>query len=244
MQVIGGLAFVNQVTFFSRRFRVTARASKDRILVSYHRSSGNRAGKLYDIPVVRGLVRIFTLLLGTKVTWILLAGLAAVDISLTLLFDFNNQFLGVSWPIFGLFTPVDLILFPLVVIFIKHFVGKSHGAEHKVFNTWLKGKEITFENVNSASRVSARCGTNLVVFIILLNLPLALFLPAYITPLLSVALGYELFKSNNKIIRGISRFLCKIGGVLQYLLFTSEPTEKELNLAIKAFNKLVELESI
>lgn len=242
MKIIGGMAFVKQVSFLSNRFRVTANLTPNGIQVHHRQMSGSeKMGRLYDIPVIRGLARILSLLLGSRVIWFVLIGLAALDVSVTFAFLHFRPF-GISWPIYGLITPVDLMLLPFMVVFIKVYVGKFHGAEHKVFNAWTEGKEITLANVKKATRVSERCGTNLVVFIVLLGVLLSLVFPSYITTLLSIAIGYELFKSKWKYTAAISKLLCKIGGVLQYFLFTAEPGDKELEVAITAFNKLIELE--
>jgi uncharacterized protein YqhQ len=132
-----------------------------------------------------------------------------------------------------------------------------HGAEHKVINTYEHGGEPDAGNVAAASRFHPRCGTS---FIIILLLILILFhsviftvLPrdlhfltklsvrlALIVPIAGVA--YELIRlgsrfPDNKV---INFFL--LPGILTQFLTTREPNAEMIDVALRSFHKVEELE--
>lgn len=244
MKILGGLAFVNQVSFFSTNYRVTASSKRHTIDISWtKRTAGERFSKAYDIPFLRGAVRLFSLLL-SKVTVFLLILLFILDWLVSkITFVLCTRF-DIMLPTVGRIPVNEFTLFIILLVFIKVLIGKYHGAEHKVFNTWLEGKAITLENVRAASRVSQKCGTNLVVFIALLDLPLSFVLPFFVSTIISISVGYELFKSKRPYFQTIAKVFYRIGGLLQYLMFTAEPSDKELEVAVAAFTKLLELENV
>ena len=174
--------------------------------------------------------------------------------------------LGVTTEGSVLFNVVDGLL--RVVVFFGYLLAIStlkdirrmfgyHGAEHKVINTFEHGGEPDAEAVAGASRFHPRCGTS---FIIVLLLILILFhsvvftiLPpdlhfltklgvrlALIIPIAGVA--YELIRlgsrlPDNKI---INFFL--LPGILTQFLTTREPTAEMIDVALKSFSKVKELE--
>ena len=132
-----------------------------------------------------------------------------------------------------------------------------HGAEHKVINTFEHGGEPDAENVVAASRFHPRCGTS---FIIVLLLILILFhsivfsiLPgdlhfltkllvrlALIVPIAGVA--YEFIRLGSRLPdnKVINFFL--LPGMLTQFLTTREPDGEMIDVALKSFRKVEELE--
>ncbi len=228
MKILGGMAFVNEVTFISKSYNVTARLKKQEIKVKYkEKNTDEKLNKISEFPFIRGILKMLALYKSTRMPLLMLAILIILSFVLDILL--------------GLII-TDILILIALFIFIKFFVGKYHGAEHKVFNTWTAGKQLTLDNVKASSRVSNRCGTNLVIFIMLFYLPLSFYLPFYISFLISLSVGYEIFRNKRKSIKKFTKIFYKLGSLLQYVFFTAEPQEKELKVALTAFLKLQELE--
>lgn len=176
--------------------------------------------------------------------------------------------LGVTAEGSVLFNVVDGLL--RVVVFFGYLLAIStlkdirrmfgyHGAEHKVINTFEHGGDPGAENVLAASRFHPRCGTS---FIIVLLLILILFhsvvftiLPsdlhfltklavrlALIVPIAGVA--YELIRLGSKLPdnKVINFFL--LPGMLTQFLTTREPNAEMIDVALKSFRKVEELERV
>lgn len=230
MKILGGIAFVNEVTFMSKSYSVTAKIRDENIEVKCRKKNINgRLNKISEMPFFRGILKLLTLYKSTRAPLFMLVVLIVLSFILDIMV--------------GLFI-TDILILTALIVFIKVFVGKYHGAEHKVFNTWSAGRPLTLENVKAFSRVSNRCGTNLVVFIMLIYIPLSFFIPFYLSFLISLSVGYEIFKNKRKAIRKFTKVFYKLGGLLQYVFFTAEPQERELKVALTAFLKLQELEEI
>ncbi len=247
MNILGGVAFFNQISFFSKNYRVTARKKGDNIIVTHSiskKSSDSNLNKLYEIPFMRGAARVLSMILRTKATVFLL--LFIVGLEFLLDFFFVVPYLDYSYihvkPIGMIYLP-DVAMLVILILFLKVFIGKYHGAEHMVFNTYSENKTLTLDNVKKSSRVSQRCGSNLVIFILLFSFLFAMVLPFEISMLVSLSLGYEIFKSKRKTAKMFSQLFYKVGGLFQYLFFTSRPSTDQLEVALAAFNKLVELEN-
>ena len=132
-----------------------------------------------------------------------------------------------------------------------------HGAEHKTISCYESGLELTVENAKKCSRVHNRCGTTFMVFVMVISiLTFALFesliggkierfyrLIAKIALLPLVAgLSYELLKGLAK----TDFFLfypLKFPGLLLQKVTTREPTSDMIEVAITAFNKVMEMDN-
>lgn len=123
-----------------------------------------------------------------------------------------------------------------------------HGAEHKVYNCYKKGKELTLENVQIETRLAVECGTNLIIFIY------ALFTIIYFVFIHSFTISFIL-----GVILAIfvhSAFATKKGGIIMILLIpilfialiiqfsitTREPNNKEILVAINSLKELIKTE--
>ena len=132
-----------------------------------------------------------------------------------------------------------------------------HGAEHKTISCFEQGKELTVENVKTCSRVHDRCGTTFMVFVLIISiLVFACFesiVGQSVTGLLRVVckvlllpivagLSYELLK-------GLAKTKCfifyplKVPGLLLQRITTKEPDDKMIEVAIKAFTTVMEMDA-
>lgn len=131
-----------------------------------------------------------------------------------------------------------------------------HGAEHKTISCFERGLPLTVENVKSCSRVHDRCGTTftfLVLFISILVFSLAnTFLQAtavWQRVLIKIALlpavagiSYEILKLLAKTENPIF-FIFKAPGLALQMLTTKEPDEDMIEVAIKSFNTVLEMDA-
>lgn len=135
--------------------------------------------------------------------------------------------------------------------FIKR-VFQYHGAEHKVINAYERGLPLTVENIQAQSRLHYRCGSSFILFTVIVGMfiyflvptdPLWLRLVNRIL-LIPVVLGisFEVLQLTNAVRNmPILKYLGYPGLWLQ-LLTTKEPDDKQVEVAILSFEKLLEVE--
>ena len=119
-----------------------------------------------------------------------------------------------------------------------------HGAEHKTIYACENNIELTLENVRKCPRIAKRCGTNLVVFLVLFYIVIA-FLTNYasIKLVVSFVLAYELFDIENGDEIPFLKMFFKFGYWCQQNLFTREPSDIQLIASIETVKELQKLES-
>ncbi len=141
-----------------------------------------------------------------------------------------------------------------------------HGAEHKTISCYEKGLELTVENAKKCSRVHNRCGTTFMVFVMVISIIVfALFEALAGAPLLQ-ALGkgavYNVVRLLCKIaflpivaglsyelLKGLAKTECwvfyplKLPGLLLQRITTREPDDQMLEVAITAFNTVLEMDN-
>ena len=157
---------------------------------------------------------------------------------------------------------VKLLVFILYIVFCSFFKDIKrtfmyHGAEHKTISCYEKGLPLTPENAKTCSRVHDRCGTTFIVFVMVISIIVfacfeslvgvsitgapRLLCKIALLPLVA-GLSYELLK-------GLSKTTCfvfyplKLPGLLLQRITTREPDEKMLEVAITAFNKVLEMDA-
>lgn len=135
--------------------------------------------------------------------------------------------------------------------FIKR-VFQYHGAEHKVINAYERGLPLTVENIQAQSRLHYRCGSSFILFTVIVGMFIYFLVPT--DPLwlrvvnrillIPVVLGisFEVLQLTNAV-RSIPvlKYLGYPGLWLQ-LLTTKEPDDAQVEVAIKSFEKLLEVE--
>jgi uncharacterized protein YqhQ len=129
-----------------------------------------------------------------------------------------------------------------------------HGAEHKVISTYENGLELTVQNVQKHSRLHYRCGSSFIILTVIVGVIVYSFFSydtlwervwqrILLIPLV-IGLSYELLRITNAI-RDIPvlRFLGYPGLWLQKLT-TKEPTDDQVEVAIAAFKRMYELDTL
>lgn len=130
-------------------------------------------------------------------------------------------------------------------------VFEYHGAEHKVINVYDKGLQPSIENSHKYSTVHPMCGTSFVLLVLVISIIAFSFLPVgnfgyrflgkiLIVPLIA-GISYEIIRLARK---RPNKFLSIIlyPGLLLQKLTTKEPSDKQVEVSIAAFNRVVELE--
>lgn len=135
-----------------------------------------------------------------------------------------------------------------------------HGAEHKTIACYEKDLPLTPENAKTCSRIHDRCGTTFMVFVIVISILVFAAVEAIFGAygieiekiwrvLLKIALlpvvaglSYELLKALAKTDSKIVLPL-KWPGMLLQKITTREPDEDMLEVAITAFNKVMEMDA-
>ena len=131
-------------------------------------------------------------------------------------------------------------------------VFQYHGAEHKVINAYENKLPMTVENVQAQSRLHFRCGSSFILFTVIVGMFIYFLVPT--DPLwlrvvnrillIPVVLGisFEVLQLTNAM-RNIPvlKYLGYPGLWLQ-LLTTKEPDDKQVEVAIASFEKLLEIE--
>ena len=149
-----------------------------------------------------------------------------------------------------------------ILVFYLWIIGKNsdisrvfayHGAEHKTINAFENNVSMVVENVKPFPLAHARCGTSFLLTLIVISIIIFSFfgpLPLWkriITRILMVPIiamfSYEIIKwmgdhSDNILVKGIS-----YPNLLLQKLTTREPSEDMIEIALKAFNKLIQLEN-
>jgi uncharacterized protein YqhQ len=120
---------------------------------------------------------------------------------------------------------------------------RYHGAEHKAIYCYENKKPLTVENVKKFSRFHPRCGTSFLFMVLLLSIAIFSFItgPWWVKLLGRILLlpviagiGYELIKLSHKFYKNpIVRVIVAPGLWLQRIT-TKEPTNKQLEVGIKA----------
>ena len=130
---------------------------------------------------------------------------------------------------------------------MKH-IFRYHGAEHKTIYCYEAGERLTIPNVKKYSRFHPRCGTSFLFVVILLSIIIFSFVDGNIwikftarILLLPVIAGiaYEIIKLSNYFKNNpVAKILIAPGLWLQRIT-TKEPTEKQLEVGIKALKAVV-----
>lgn len=127
-----------------------------------------------------------------------------------------------------------------------------HGAEHKVINCYEENKELTVANVQHASRLHYRCGSSFILFTVIIGVFVYLAVPTepllerilYRLLLLPIVIGlsFEVLQITNKL-RDVP-ILKYLGypGLWVQRLTTKEPTDKQVEVSIASFKRMLQLE--
>ncbi|MDH4162938.1 MAG: DUF1385 domain-containing protein [Nitrospirota bacterium] len=132
-------------------------------------------------------------------------------------------------------------------------VFQYHGAEHKVIGAFESGVPLTVENARTYSRIHPRCGTSFLMVVIVLSILLFSLIPAgwplwakgvsriMLMPLIA-GLSYEFIKwsackRDNRVVEALM-----LPGLLLQRLTTREPSDDQIEVAIRAMDEALAME--
>jgi len=151
-----------------------------------------------------------------------------------------------------------LTFFLLYIWGISHMkdirrVFQYHGGEHKVINAFEAGENLNVENVRKHTTVHVRCGTSFLLVVILVSIIVFIGLPwdnliirlAYKLLLLPVVAGiaYEVIKLAGTRKRSKLVKLILTPGLLMQRITTQEPSDDQIEVAIRSFQCMREAEA-
>jgi uncharacterized protein YqhQ len=153
---------------------------------------------------------------------------------------------------------LKLLLFTLYIVLISlsktiHRVFEYHGAEHKAVFNYEANTDLSVANSQMQSRFHPRCGTSFVVFVFLISVVLYTFLPRdpnFIMHFLKrivwlplvVGVSYEVLKFSAKHSKAWWVKIFTAPGMAFQGLTTKEPDDSQVEVAIAALNRTLELE--
>ena len=147
---------------------------------------------------------------------------------------------------------IRLILFLLYIFAIGltpdiKRVFQYHGAEHKTIHTYENDMELTVENVRNHSRLHARCGTNFLLFVMVVSIIVFAFLgwPNLVERIVSrlalmpvvAGISYELIRLAGRTQHPLMKAIIAPGLALQYMT-TREPEDDQIEVAIRALQSV------
>ncbi|MBP1308865.1 uncharacterized protein YqhQ [Paenibacillus sp. 1182] len=233
----GGRAHLNGVTFYTNEFISKAYREKDEIKISV--KERKMKSHFYDrIPFLRGVMLLVEMLLMNPIPFIFICIMSVLWLSVSDEVSGSPQQVSTLSIIESYILPG---LFLVTALFIRSTkIGRYHAAEHMAAKTFSKGMDLTVDNVMKQSRVYESCGTNLVVFMVVIFFLLSLFnLDVWICFILTWSISYEIFRVEEGWIKKVVMPFYWVGWGAQYLLFTSKPTEKEVLVAMESLKELI-----
>ncbi len=129
-----------------------------------------------------------------------------------------------------------------------------HGAEHKVIHAFEEGKDMGLEHIMSFSQVHPRCGTSFLLIVMVLSIFVFSFIPqswpflwkflarVVLLPLVA-GLSYEALKISDKMRHNPVMQALMAPGLLLQSLTTREPTEQQVEVALRALNEVLQMEN-
>ena len=169
----------------------------------------------------------------------------------------------------GLIRIIVFLLYIVAISFMKDVktIFQYHGAEHKAVHCYEAGKKLDIKNMKNFSTLHARCGTAFIMIVIVV----AILVFSIITPiilmlfpqLLSInvflrrgililirlsllpliaGLSYEFLKFSAKYENKPIMRIFILPGLLMQKITTKEPNKKQIEVAIVAVKKVLQLE--
>ena len=242
----GGMARLDGLDLFGPNFMSVAYRKDGEVHVRVETSNIPKienplALRISRLPILRSVFlwsRLLLQVVGSLWTLLFFAATMAVLWLFVRLMEFGG---GGGGPLGGLFS--FFAAFPILPIMLLFFagmklspIGRYHGAEHKAVAAYEKYGEVTMQGAKSSSRIHPRCGTNILVYIVL---------AALMDPLIGWW-GYAFLQfiliSEAWFIFGRTRPSIAIGNLFQKYLTTTEPRRAELEVSVESMNRLLEAE--
>lgn len=245
MQIKGGFARRNGVTFLSENFVATATRNRDETLTVdiKRRPFTNAHNRVYNrlshFPLLRNIISLLTVVLQLKPVAIIVVTAVIVSVIPA---PQTNSLGDVLLSYLDILITFGSLLFVFLFFYKFGAVKKYHGAEHKAANAYTQCGEISVISARNASRIHERCGTNFLTAIILVAavVQLAAGWDFDYSLLIGMAVAGELGRLRNGTVK--KPFL-RIGEFLQKNFLTAEPSDEELEVALNALRALETKES-
>jgi uncharacterized protein YqhQ len=132
-------------------------------------------------------------------------------------------------------------------------VFEYHGAEHKAIAAYESGEELTVLNARQYSRIHPRCGTSFLIAVMAISILLFSLIPGswplwakglsriVLLPLIA-GLGYEFIKYSAKQCGSPLIKALMLPGLWLQRLTTSDPSDDQIEVAIRALNEALAME--
>lgn len=245
--LFGGMARWDGLDFFGPNYVSIAYRNKEGIHVRVEpskvwRPEGPALKRFLKLPIVRSVFfwgRLVVQMLGS--VWALISMVATLGVLwlFVRLLEFGSGAAGGAFGgILGFFAEFPIL--PMLLVFFATLkfspMGRYHGAEHKAVAAYEKYGEVTLGGAMLSSRIHPRCGTNILSYIVLASLldPFIAW-PGY--AVLQFLLISELWFTF-----GQTRPSIAIGNFMQRYFTTTEPTRRELEVAVESLERLVRAE--
>ena len=129
-------------------------------------------------------------------------------------------------------------------------VFQYHGAEHKVINAYENNVPLTVENVQKQSRLHYRCGSSFILFTVIVGVIVYMFVATdplwwrivnriILIPVV-IGLSFEVLQLTNKVRNVPVLKVLGYPGLWLQLLTTKEPDDKQVEVALHSFKKVLE----
>jgi len=271
MKPLGGQAIVEGVMIKGTdNYSMAVRTGKKIKTKREPFTSATEKHKILAIPFIRGIINLFEMMaigikaltwsanqqgeeeeLGTK-EWIFTFGIAIIltIVLFVLLPYYASKFVFSPDTIkFGILDGILRLLVFLGYLFAIGFMKdvrtmfQYHGAEHMTVHCYESGKKLTVANAKKFAKEHARCGTNLLIFVVAVSIVLFSVVrtphwyynvPARILLIPLIAgISYELLKISSKY-----KWLAWLSypGIWTQKLTTRTPNDKQIEVAIAAVN--------
>ena len=156
----------------------------------------------------------------------------------------------------GLIKVLIFIIYIVAITYSKtiHRVFEYHGAEHKSVFNYEHETPLTPENATKESRFHPRCGTSFIIFVFLISILVYTFIPRHpdfvihllrrlaILPIIA-GISYEVLKFSAKHSDNFFIKLFTMPGLAFQRLTTKEPSLDQLEVALAALKRTLELEA-
>ena len=235
MNLLGGRAGYNSVTFESETHSATATRKGNDIIVTKTIKDDKETKLeefLYKIPFVRAYWIISKIFFTKMGLFLLLFGIV---------FSYLYKIIPTSQVVHSNYY--QLLIMPISMILFNKFSKTKyyHGAEHKVVNDYERNGNVSIDTVINQSCVNSDCGTNLWAGLMIISGLLFPLVHSWAMPL-EWGINYEVMRSDNRIIKWVVKPIYFVGSLLQKYIFTSEPSVERLEVAVRAFRGLEECE--
>src|SRR5918995_1383226 len=243
--VFGGMARWDGLDLFGPNYTSVAYRRKGEIHIKIKPSVLRRpttpaVQRVSRWPVIRSFFlwgRVFAQVFGSIWSLLFFAATLAVLWLFVSLMQLGSG-VGAVGGIFAFFAAFPIL--PVLLLFFAAMkltpIGRYHGAEHKAVAAYETYGEVTLQNARNSSRIHPRCGTNILLYIILAPLldPLIAWWGYAILQFILISEAWFVF--------GKTRPSIAVGNFLQRYFTTTEPRRSQLEVAVEAINRLLRAE--